>query len=84
MKRLTVPWSAMLVVLLALTLSACAAPGGGGGMAEVEEQREIVWMARTNVVENPWEQEVAIPAFEAANPNITVKSPDRGSGRTLP
>jgi multiple sugar transport system substrate-binding protein len=35
-------------------------------------QREIVWMVRTNVSENPWEQEVVIPAFEEAHPDIKV------------
>ncbi len=72
MKRLTLRLSIGLVALLALTLAACAAPAPGGDTATVAEQREIVWMARTNVVENPWEQEVAIPAFEAANPDIKV------------
>lgn len=74
MKRLKLLLGMMLAVILALGLAACeAAPAAGGtgdGMAEA--QREIVWMARTNVVENPWEQEVAIPAFEAANPDIKV------------
>lgn len=45
-------------------------------MAEEEEapaeQREIVWMVRTNVQENPWEQDVVIPAFEEENPDINV------------
>jgi multiple sugar transport system substrate-binding protein len=36
------------------------------------EQREIVWMVRTNTTENPWEQDVVIPAFETANPDTTV------------
>ena len=73
MKRVTLLSSVMLVTLLALALAACAAPGATeGDMVAAEPQREIVWMARTNVVENPWEQDVAIPAFEAANPNITV------------
>jgi multiple sugar transport system substrate-binding protein len=35
-------------------------------------QREIVWMVRTNVSENPWEQDVVIPAFEAENPDIKI------------
>ena len=44
-------------------------------MAEEEamgEQREIVWMVRTNISENPWEQDVVIPAFEEAHPDIKI------------
>ena len=71
MKRRMLTWLGLLAVL-SMVLAACAAPAGGDAAAEESTQREIVWMARTNVVENPWEQDVAIPAFEAANPDITV------------
>jgi hypothetical protein len=33
---------------------------------------ELVWLVRNNVVENPWEQDVAIPAFEKENPDIKI------------
>jgi len=48
--------------------------------AEVEEKPakpekviELVWMCRTNPVENPWEEEIAKPGFEATHPNIKIK-----------
>jgi len=41
-----------------------AAPSG--------EQREIVWMVRTSTTENPWEQDVVVPAFEEANADIKI------------
>jgi multiple sugar transport system substrate-binding protein len=40
--------------------------------APAEGQREIVWMVRTHAQENPWEQDVVIPAFEEAHPDIKV------------
>ena len=74
MRKLTLFSVVVLSLLLSLLLTACAAPAGDGMAADAADaQREIVWMARTNVVENPWEQDVAIPAFEAANPDITVQ-----------
>jgi multiple sugar transport system substrate-binding protein len=35
-------------------------------------QREIVWMVRTSQTENPWEQDVVIPAFEKEFPDIKI------------
>lgn len=68
------------LLLVALMLAACPAPAGDAGSGDAasdgggdaEGQRELVWMVRTNVVENPWEQDVLIPAFEEANPDVTV------------
>jgi len=37
-----------------------------------EKTYHLVWMCRTNPVENKWEQEVVIPAFEAKYPNIKI------------
>ncbi len=37
-----------------------------------EEAVEVIWFVRTNDVENPWEQDVVIPAFEAEHPNIKI------------
>jgi multiple sugar transport system substrate-binding protein len=74
----------LLLVLMLFTLSlvvaSCTpAPTGEGEQAAAEAgseaaagQREIVWMVRTNPVENPWEQDVVIPAFEAAHPDINI------------
>ena len=68
-----------LLMVVAMLLTACpaAAPAGdtgteGGDAAADGEQREIVWMVRTNPVENPWEQDIVIPAFEEAHPDIKV------------
>jgi multiple sugar transport system substrate-binding protein len=44
---------------------AAAAPATGG-------QRELVWMVRTNVVENPWEENVVVPAWNAENPDVRI------------
>jgi len=78
--------SILLIGLLVVV--ACTPAGGGAeatdegaaageSAAAVSEeaaggQREIVWMVRTNVSENPWEQDVVIPAFEEAHPDLTV------------
>jgi multiple sugar transport system substrate-binding protein len=35
-------------------------------------QREIVWMVRTGPVENAWEQDVVIPAFEKEYPDLKI------------
>jgi len=68
----------LLTLGIALVLAACA-PTGGGGAADsaaddsaASDAREIVWMVRTSTTENPWEQDVVIPAFEEANPDIKV------------
>jgi len=34
--------------------------------------REIVWMVRTGPVENGWEQDVVIPAWEKENPDVSI------------
>ena len=66
-------------LLLAACPSAPATSGGeqaaaGGEQAAAAEggKRELVWLVRNNVVENPWEQDVAIPAFEKENPDIKI------------
>ena len=66
-------------LLLAACPSAPASSGGeqaaaGGEQAAAAEggKRELVWLVRNNVVENPWEQDVAIPAFEKENPDIKI------------
>lgn len=76
-----------LIVVALLTalllLAACPAPAPSGGASEPGQaaapssaaapaQREIVWMVRTSTTENPWEQDVVIPAFEAAQSDIKV------------
>lgn len=46
-----------------------------GESAEPEKPQEIVeidWLVRSSDAENDWEANVAIPAFEAQNPNIKV------------
>lgn len=70
-----------------LVLAACGGAGGDAAddsssdssssasssdSGDTAEQREIVWMVRTSTTENPWEQDVVIPAFETANPDIKV------------
>jgi multiple sugar transport system substrate-binding protein len=35
-------------------------------------KREVVWMVRTSNIENPWEQDVAIPAWEKENPDVKI------------
>lgn len=72
-----------ILLMAALVFTACAAPaapaateGGeadaGEAAAAPEGQREIVWMTRTNPVENPWEQDIVIPAFEKEYPDIKI------------
>jgi multiple sugar transport system substrate-binding protein len=70
----------LLAVIVTLILAACAtAPSGtsGGEAADssgsaAADAREIVWMVRTHTTENPWEQDVVIPAFAESNPEIKV------------
>jgi len=79
-RRVSLVWqilSLLLIVFLALT--ACAPPAEEPAAEEpaaeepaAEEPREIVWMVRTNPVENPWEQDVVIPAFEKEYPDIKI------------
>ena len=47
-------------------------PEAGDGVEEIEEKVEITWLVRADEVENSWEANVAIPRFEAENPNIKV------------
>jgi len=37
-----------------------------------KEPVEVIWYVRTNDSEQPWEQNVVIPDFEAKNPNIKI------------
>ncbi len=37
------------------------------------DQKTIVWMTRTGPVENKWEKEVVLPAYQKANPAVFVK-----------
>lgn len=75
--------TALLAALLLLAACPAPAPSGGaaesaqpaaasGGEAAAPAQREIVWMVRTGPVENQWEQDVVIPAFAAAQPEIKI------------
>ena len=36
-------------------------------------QKTLVWMVRTGPVENPWERDVVIPAYQKAQPDVFVK-----------
>jgi len=73
-------WQILSLLLIAfLALTACAPPAEEPAAEEpaaeepaAEEPREIVWMVRTNPVENPWEQDVVIPAFEAEYPDLKI------------
>ncbi len=82
LKKSNVKFYLLSLALIAMFIIAACAPSGGGNGAAVEEvasggesdsaTREIVWMVRTSTTENPWEQDVVIPAFEAENPDISV------------
>ena len=71
-----------LMLMGVLVFAACTPQGGATDTGSADsattdegaaaEQREIVWMVRTSTTENPWEQDVVIPAFEAENPDIKV------------
>jgi multiple sugar transport system substrate-binding protein len=68
-----------LLVVLALVLSACAAPAApsaapaaGGEQAAPAEQVEVIWYVRSNEDEQKWENEVVIPDFESKHPNIKI------------
>lgn len=52
--------------------SASSSSDAASDSGAAEGQREIVWMVRTSTTENPWEQDVVIPAFEAENPDIKI------------
>src|SRR5689334_20548161 len=36
-------------------------------------QKTIVWMTRTGPVENKWEKEIVLPAYQKAKPDVFVK-----------
>jgi multiple sugar transport system substrate-binding protein len=57
------------LVIVALLLPAC---GGKATEAPPAEPVEVIWYVRTNDSEQPWEQNVVIPDFEAKNPNIKI------------
>lgn len=79
-RRMGLAWRILGVLLVSfLALTACGPtateePAGGEEPAApaAEEPREIVWMVRTNPTENPWEQDIVIPAFEKETPDIKV------------
>ena len=68
----------LMLLMAAFVLSACGgapttpAPGAVTQPPPAAAQREIVWMVRTGPVENAWEQDVVIPAFEKENPDIKI------------
>lgn len=65
----------LLVTALVLTACPAAAPSGGDAAAGGEAatgQREVTWMVRTGPEENKWQQEIAVPAFEEAHPDLKV------------
>jgi len=57
----------MLILVMALT--AC---GPKSTAATVAAPVFVQWYVRSNTVEQTWENETIIPAFEAANPNIRI------------
>ena len=68
MSKRRIAWQALSTLLVALLLlTACQKEGPAAG-----EPREIVWMVRTGPSENPWEQDIIIPAFEKEYPDIKV------------
>jgi len=42
--------------------------------AKPAKEIELVWMCRTSPEENPWEEEIVKPDFEAKHPNIKIKA----------
>jgi multiple sugar transport system substrate-binding protein len=71
--------SLMFIVALLAACQPTAAPTSESAAAPEEEsaapaegQREITWMVRTGPVENKWEQEVVLPAWEKEHPDIKV------------
>ncbi len=76
MKRLL-----FLLLIAVLVLVGCAGPAEEPAGEEpaveepepaAEEPVEVIWYVRTNDTEQPWEQEVVIPDFEAKHPNIKI------------
>ncbi len=81
MKRKAFWWLLSSLIIVAMVLSGC----GGGGATEPSEPAdaepaapadaepvEVIWYVRTNESEQPWEQDVVIPDFEAKHPNIKI------------
>ncbi|NOZ26810.1 MAG: extracellular solute-binding protein [Chloroflexi bacterium] len=66
-----------------LLAAACQPPAAAPPAAEekakpeekppVEEKIELTWLVRSHPVENPWEENVVIPAFQERYPNVTIK-----------
>jgi multiple sugar transport system substrate-binding protein len=40
--------------------------------AKAAEKAELTWLVRSHNVENPWEENIVIPAFEEKHPEVTV------------
>ena len=51
---------------------ATATPAPAAPAEQPAAKREVVWMVRTGPVENKWEQEVVVPAWEKENPDIKI------------
>ncbi|MBX6770920.1 MAG: extracellular solute-binding protein [Chloroflexi bacterium] len=51
---------------------AAAATPAAQGNPPSGKKGEVSWLVRTGPVENKWEKEVAIPAFQKANPDIKI------------
>ncbi|MBV7338416.1 ABC transporter substrate-binding protein [Chloroflexi bacterium TSY] len=75
LKRRTFLALSMLLVAT-FVLAACVAGGDSPGASSdgeaMADVREITWMVRTSTSENPWEQDVVIPAFEGEQDEIKV------------
>jgi len=71
-KRRIVWFMVSLVVISAMLLAACQKKEEEQQAAAPSEPREIVWMVRTNETENPWEQDIVIPAFEKEYPDLKI------------
>jgi len=60
------------LIIVALLLPACGGPATVAPTEAPKEPVEVIWYVRTNDSEQPWEQNVVIPDFEAKNPNIKI------------
>jgi multiple sugar transport system substrate-binding protein len=77
MKRNAFWWLLSSLMIVALLLPACApaateAPPEEEVEEVAEEPVEVIWYVRTEDAEQPWEQDVIIPDFEAKHPNIKI------------
>jgi len=80
MKRNVLWWLLSSLVILALLLPGCgpaateepAEPAEPAEPEPAEELVEVIWYVRTEESEQPWEQDVIIPDFEAKHPNIKI------------